>query len=128
MSPCGITRSKIMAINFSDLQKQNLRVCLGSHHPAEMPGGKAYTSRSDLTDYPQYTSETMDDTQNFIPEVFIKAVIDIGKPTGMLLGTVQERARLLRLGLKVKQIELAFIIANNLEILMVEWRDYDVIR
>jgi len=51
--------------------KQTLRVYLCSYHPAVTPKGK-YTNRSDLTDYPQYTLETMDDTKNFIPEVFVE--------------------------------------------------------
>jgi len=52
--------------------KQTLRVYLCSYHPAVMSKGKSYTNRSDLTDYPQYTLEDMDDVKHFIPGVFVE--------------------------------------------------------
>ncbi len=107
---------------------QKLRVYLGRHEPPREPGGRRYTSCSDLTDHPQYTNETMDNTKDFIPEVFIKARPDIPRTKGLLLETSEERARLMKLGFKPSQVELAFIVVNNLDLRKGNRRNKDGIR
>jgi len=55
---------------------QDLRVFLCTYNPARTPQGKGYTSRTELTDYPQYDFDnTLNNTTDFQPHCFIEVEV-----------------------------------------------------